>query len=44
MLYEVITDRLVHSAHKIRLAASESMRKSSARRSDKASSPTKEID
>lgn len=41
---DAILDRLVHSAHKIRLAGNESMRKNSARRSDKASSPTKEID
>lgn len=37
---DAILDRLVHSAHKIRLAGHESMRKSSARRSDKASSLT----
>lgn len=41
---DAILDRLVHSAHKIRLAAGESMRKSSARRSEKAHSPTEKID
>lgn len=41
---DAILDRLVHSAHKIRLAANESMRKHAPHRADKATLTAKEID
>ena len=41
---DAILDRLVHSAHKIRLTAHESMRKPAPHRADKTSSTPKEID